>query len=70
MSKEFDWYGKDESIVLKPMDATAVYSNEAGDIVIRQQMNSGMDDDSIVIIPKIFGQTLIDAIKREIAKEN
>ncbi|MBI5190514.1 MAG: hypothetical protein HZA22_07550 [Nitrospirae bacterium] len=68
MSEEWSWYGKEEEndIVVEPMDAIAVYANANRDIVIRQQQSSGQEDDSIVIIPRMYAQAIIDAIGREI----
>ncbi|OWY35280.1 hypothetical protein [Herbaspirillum aquaticum] len=50
MSDKFDWNDKD-AVVVQRVDAIAVYQNEKGDIVIRQQDSMGEDDHYIVIPP-------------------
>lgn len=49
MSNSFDWVDN-ESIVLKQVDAIAIYTDDDNDIVIRQRVPLG-DDDSIVSFP-------------------
>ncbi|NYE58985.1 hypothetical protein FHW58_000137 [Duganella sp. 1224] len=60
---DWDWNSASarESLVLPRVDALAIYANNNGEIVLRQQ---GMDghDDSIVIIPKSQAQEVINAI--------
>lgn len=50
MSDKFDWNDKD-AVVVQRVDAIAVYQNEKGDIVIRQQDSMGGDDHYIIIPP-------------------
>lgn len=61
---DWDWSSASarESLVLPRVDALAIYANNSGEIVLRQQ---GMDgaEDSIIIIPKSQAQQVIDAIK-------
>jgi hypothetical protein len=68
MAGDFNWYPKDDEdsdIVIKQVDAVAVYTNPHGDLAIRQ--HNAVDDDAIIVIPKSQAQALIDAIKREAA---
>jgi hypothetical protein len=48
-SERFDWC-ESESIVLREQPATAVYINQAGDIVIRQANTYGDDDDDFIFL--------------------
>ena len=50
MSDKFDWNDKD-AVVVQRVDAIAVYQNEKGDIVVRQQDSMGGDDHYIIIPP-------------------
>lgn len=67
MSKDWSWYGdsEKESVVVPAVQAIAVYSNTAGEIVIRQQSQMG-EDDSVVVFPKSQAKAIIDAIMTEI----
>jgi len=60
---DWDWNSSSakESLVLPRVDALAIYANNNGEIVLRQQ---GMDGhpDSIIIIPKSQAQEVIDAM--------
>lgn len=69
MSQNWSWYSDEDkdSIVVKAVQAVAVYSNPDGEVVIRQQDAMG-GDDSVIIIPKLYVPALIDAIKRELAE--
>ncbi|MDR9850773.1 hypothetical protein [Herbaspirillum huttiense] len=49
MLDKFDWNDKD-TVVVQRVDAIAVYQNEKGDLVIRQQ-DSMSDHDHYIIIP-------------------
>lgn len=63
---DFKWHGEDadESMVIRPVRAVAVYSNPAGDVVIRQEGYMGEDDD-IVIVPRQHIDALVQAIMAE-----
>lgn len=67
---DVNWYGPDksESVVINAVSAIAVYTDEAGEIVIRQQGFNG-EDDSVVIIPKMLAPALLKAINRELQDE-
>jgi hypothetical protein len=45
----FDWF-KDASVIVPEQQAVAVYRNQQGDIVIRQERSWSQDDDSFVVI--------------------
>jgi len=61
---EFNWLDK-SAIAIERVDAVAVYQNEYGNIVIRQQ--SYDDDDAVIIIPRSRLDDLILALKNEAA---
>jgi hypothetical protein len=67
---DVNWYGEDksESVVINAVSAVAVYTNTADDIVIRQEGVNG-EDDSVVIIPKMFVSALLKAINRQLEVE-
>lgn len=46
---EFDWY-HDESVIIREQRATAVYFNQGGDIVIRQERGPFDEEDTTVIV--------------------
>ena len=59
---EFSW--SDETlIVVKRVDAIAVYRNPEGDIVIRQERRGG-DEDNIVIVPAQSAYTVVESVQR------
>jgi hypothetical protein len=61
-SNDFSW--SDEAlIVVKRVDAIAVYKNPQGDIVIRQESRTG-DEDNIVIVPAQYAYTLVESMQR------
>lgn len=63
---DWNWSGTEEkeSLVVKSVQAIAVYSNASGEIVIRQQSALG-DEDSFIIIPRTNAAALVKAIKDE-----
>ena len=69
MSQDWNWNGEEEkaSVIVKPVQAIAVYTNPAGEIVIRQQDYMG-DEDDYIVVPKMHIPTLIEALKREMAE--
>lgn len=60
---DWDWNSASarESLVLPRVDALAIYANNNGEIVLRQQGMDGQED-SIIIIPKSQAQEVIDAM--------
>ena len=61
-SNDFSW--SDEAlIVVKRVDAIAVYKNPQGDIVIRQETRAGSDD-NIVLVPALDAYTVVESIHR------
>ena len=58
---EFDW-ATDSSVVLKEQQATAVYHNKAGDIVIRQQARWSDTEDVFVVITAENGNAFMDGV--------
>ena len=63
-SNDFDW-SKQKAIVVKRVDPIAVYKNEDGDIVIRQQL-ALVQVDAVITIPVQFAYSVIEAITREL----
>ena len=66
--EKFSW-DDEESVVIGQVHAVAVYSNQKGDIVIRQQnpewnLEEGGQDGLIIIPPNKVGK-LINALKKE-----
>lgn len=61
---EFDW-SDPKRIVVKRVDAIAVYKNEDGDIVIRQE-RAMVQVDAVVTIPAQHAYTIIEAIQRQL----
>jgi hypothetical protein len=65
MSQDF-WKSaeQDGSVIIKPVEAIAVYTNEFGDIVIRQRDPMG-DSDQLIYFPKEQAFALVNAIQSE-----
>jgi len=61
----FEWHGeeKDSSVVFSSVNAVAVYRNESGDLVLKQQGERGEDDD-IIVIPEMFLPMVLSAINQ------
>ena len=59
---DFSW-SDDTLVVVKRVDAIAVYRNPEGDIVIRQERRGG-NEDNIVIVPAQYAYTLVESIQR------
>ena len=59
---DFSW-SDDALVVVKRVDAIAVYRNPQGDIVIRQERRTG-NEDNIVIVPGQYAYTLVESIQR------
>ncbi len=62
----FEWL-ESPSVVIKPVDAIAVYANAPGDIVIRQKSSKGIfrEEDSIVVIPRDRLDAVIAALESQ-----
>jgi hypothetical protein len=61
--KEFKW-SETDSVVIRAVEALAVYTNPTGDVVIRQQNSMG-DEDHFIVIPPDRIEDLITALKNE-----
>ena len=61
-ASDFSW-SDDALVVVKRVDAIAVYRNAEGDVVIRQERRSG-DDDNMVVVPAQYAYTLVEAVQR------
>lgn len=68
MSESWNWDDpKTGSVVVKSVQAVAVYTNVNGDVVIRQQDSMG-EEDSLIIVPKASITSLVAALKAEAKK--
>ncbi|RZZ85666.1 hypothetical protein [Pseudoxanthomonas winnipegensis] len=67
MSEQDSWsWSKDSSDVVFPsMQGVAVYRNEAGSVVIRQQAGPLDDEDSFIVVPAAKVSALIVALQTE-----
>ncbi len=63
--EDFSW-AKREAIVVKHVDAIAVYKNDDGDVVVRQEARTPDDSDAVVVVPIAHAWTLIEALTREV----
>jgi len=61
-SGEFDW-ATPESVVVKRVEAIAVYKNRDGDLVIRQE-RATLEHDAVITIPIQHAYTVIEALTR------
>ena len=66
MPKDWDWYSDDskDSTVVPAVQAIAVYTNNDGDVVLRQQ--DPMNEDAIIVIPKSYAHAIAQAIISEL----
>ena len=62
MTADFDWRA-DESVVVPEQQAIACYFNDAGSIVIRQQRDTYVDSDHVVIVEPSNLASLILALQ-------
>jgi hypothetical protein len=60
---EFLWDSTD--VVIRSVDAIAVYRNKDGDVVIRQQSRLG-EDDTFIVVPENNLNELIVALQNEL----
>jgi hypothetical protein len=61
---DFSW-SDPRSIVVKRVDAIAVYKNGEGDLVIRQENPSG-EGDRIVVVPAQYAYTVLEAMQQQL----
>ena len=61
---DFSWSDQ-RSIVVKRVDAIAVYKNGDGDLVIRQENPSG-EGDRIVVVPAQYAYTVLEAMQQQL----
>lgn len=59
---DFNWKD-DDSVIVKPFEGIAVYTNPNGDIVLRQ--TNDCDEDRLIFIPPMFVDEVVAAILRE-----
>lgn len=63
-AEQFDWADK-RSIVVRRVDAIAIYINDEGDIIIRQQ-HAHQPLDSIVTIPAHSVYAVLERLQRHV----
>ncbi|WP_028100452.1 hypothetical protein [Pseudoduganella violaceinigra] len=65
MQTDFSWNDEVGVVVVKDVAATAVYTNDANQVVIRQK---GTQDggDVMVVLPALYVPFLIDALQQEL----
>lgn len=68
MRSDFNWNDAEEVIVFKTVQGVAVYRNEDGDVVIRQQAGPLEEEDTFIVVPSSHLEPLITALQTE-AKE-
>jgi hypothetical protein len=62
---DFSW-SNPGAIVVKRVDAIAVYKDDDGNLVIRQQVPPGQQEDAVIIVPIDRAWTFIEALTREV----
>ena len=62
-TEQFDWSDK-RAIVVKRVDAIAIYTDSEGDIIIRQQHADSLVD-NVITIPARNVHNIIEALQRE-----
>lgn len=69
MDKEWQWRDATSEglVVIQSVQAVAVYTNQSGDIVIRQQ-SAMQEEDSFIVIPRSSAKALSKAIAEEAKK--
>lgn len=63
--EEFKW-DDDQTVIVKPVHAIAVYRNAMDYVVIRQEKASYQDDDPYIVVPQSELRKLIDALNRQL----
>ena len=63
-TNDFSW-SDPRSVVVKRVDAIAVYKNRDGDLVIRQENPTG-EDDRIVVVPAQYAYTVLEAMQQQL----
>jgi hypothetical protein len=61
---DFSW-SDPRSIVVKRVDAIAVYKNADGDLVIRQENPTG-EEDRVVVVPAQYAYTVLEAMQQQL----
>jgi len=64
--EDFKWDDED-TVVVKPVQAIAVYRNGFGHVVIRQERAAYQEDDPYVIVPQSELRKLIEALNKQLA---
>lgn len=64
--EEFKW-DDDETVIVKPVQAIAVYRNGFDHVVIRQEKAAYQDDDPYIVVPQSELRKLIEALNKQLA---
>ena len=68
MSQEFDWENAEDDLVIHTAQAVAVYNNEKGDIVIRQERHWDENEDPFIVVPISAGPILVEKLQKLLAE--
>ena len=63
-TNDFSW-SDPRAVVVKRVDAIAVYKNNEGDLVIRQENPMG-DEDRMVVVPAQYAYTVLEAMQQQL----
>lgn len=63
MSNDFDWKDGEESLVFPSVQGVAVYKNQRGSVVIRQQAGPLDNEDIYIIVPQAHLAALIKSLR-------
>ena len=63
-TNDFSW-SDPRAVVVKRVDAIAVYKNHDGDLVIRQENPMGSED-KMVIVPAQYAYTVLEAMQQQL----
>ena len=63
--EEFSW-DDDQTVVVKPVQAIAIYRNSFNHVVIRQEKANFQEDDPYVVVPQNELRKLIDALTKQL----
>ena len=67
MAEEAFSWDDDECVVVKPVQAIAVYRNGFNNVVIRQEKAHFQEDDPYIVVPQTELRKLIEALSKQLA---
>jgi hypothetical protein len=66
-TNDFSW-SDPRSVVVKRVDAIAIYKHRDGDLVIRQENPVG-ESDRIVVVPAQYAYTVLEAMQQQLKSQ-